>query len=237
MVIQYIRSHSLSAGDRLPSEREFTKMFRTNRVALRNSFNGLEMAGIIYRKHGSGTFVAHHSINHMLDVSRAAGALGLSPQLIVEARLTIEPAVVALSARKANDDDINLIQRAFDTMAHDFQNTGTFSIQHDREFHKAVAYGAHNPLLETILNYLYVIDEESPWVKIRNEVMSGGTVPKEFLQEHQAIIDAIQRRKPRTAQVIVEQHTKQMELLISERMPSMHPESAGSITTEKSPDK
>ncbi len=217
-IIKYIRSHNLRPGDKLPPEREFAALLHLSRLSLRDGLNALQVAGVIYRKHGSGTFVAQQSIRHLLEVSRAVGPLGLSPEEVVEARLTVEPAIVALAARKANDEDMRQMEISLQVMIRECEATGTFSARHDREFHEAMARGAHNPLLESTLNYLYSIDENSSWGHVRNAVLSDQNTVTEFLREHQQMFDAIRGRKPAIAYRVVNEHIERMANLVDAQL-------------------
>ena len=55
---QYIDSHQLSAGARLPTEAEFCKLFKVSRSTVRHALDSLEMTGLVTRMQGSGTFLS-----------------------------------------------------------------------------------------------------------------------------------------------------------------------------------
>ncbi len=228
-ITQFIRQNNLRPGDRLPPEREFAEILKTSRVSLRNSLTALEMAGAVYSKHGSGTFVAQKSLDRLLAVSRTLGPLGIEPELVVEARLALEPSVVALAARKATADDLRVMELMLANMVRDYQETGTFTVDHDREFHQALARGAHNPLLENTLSYLYMIDDESHWVRVRNDVLADAHLVEEFLQEHQDMVTAIRKHNPRVAESIVIRHTEKMARYVGAR------QTATTLSTEATP--
>ena len=52
-----IRSQ-MRPGDALPSERELMEMFGISRMTVRQALAGLEADGLVYRVHGSGTYVS-----------------------------------------------------------------------------------------------------------------------------------------------------------------------------------
>jgi GntR family transcriptional regulator len=54
----YILKNKLLPHDKLPSERDFCRSGGFNRATLRSAINKLGTEGILYRRHGSGTFVA-----------------------------------------------------------------------------------------------------------------------------------------------------------------------------------
>ncbi|GHU80431.1 GntR family transcriptional regulator [Spirochaetia bacterium] len=53
----YIIKNKLAAHERLPSERKLCDSWGFNRTTLRNAIRKLEAEGILYSRHGSGTFV------------------------------------------------------------------------------------------------------------------------------------------------------------------------------------
>jgi GntR family transcriptional regulator len=54
----YIIENKLTAHEKLPSERKFCQFRGFNRITLRSAIKKLELEGILYRRHGAGTFVA-----------------------------------------------------------------------------------------------------------------------------------------------------------------------------------
>jgi GntR family transcriptional regulator len=53
----YIATHSIAPGGALPSERDLTEALGLSRVTIRKAIDLLIGEGLLYRKHGSGTFV------------------------------------------------------------------------------------------------------------------------------------------------------------------------------------
>jgi len=55
-IIRYIRSMDSLNGNKLPREEEFCKIIGVSRATLRTALDEMEVYGIIFRKHGKGTF-------------------------------------------------------------------------------------------------------------------------------------------------------------------------------------
>jgi GntR family transcriptional regulator len=53
---EYIEKMDLADSAKLPSEEHLAEMMSVSRVTIRRAFSELEMEGIIFRKHGQGTF-------------------------------------------------------------------------------------------------------------------------------------------------------------------------------------
>lgn len=81
---QQIASQAYRPGDRLPSESQLASALGVSRATIREALRALEQEGLVYRRHGVGTFVRspHPAILLRLEVNLAvseqASAAGLS---------------------------------------------------------------------------------------------------------------------------------------------------------------
>ena len=57
-----ITSGELKPGEALPSERQLMELYKLSRVTIRQAIGALVNEGLLYRKHGKGTFMAHPRI-------------------------------------------------------------------------------------------------------------------------------------------------------------------------------
>lgn len=62
-VLRYIRTMDLERDNKLPREEAFCKIIGTSRVTLRAALDELASNGMIFRRHGKGTFVNVHSLD------------------------------------------------------------------------------------------------------------------------------------------------------------------------------
>jgi len=67
-LLDQIESGELAPGDRLPPERELSKMLAVNRMTLRQALRVIEMQGLIIRRQGNGTYVAEPKIEREADL-------------------------------------------------------------------------------------------------------------------------------------------------------------------------
>ena len=68
-VLEYISQNGLKRNSQLPSEANIAKTLGVSRNTLREAYISLENEGVIIRRHGIGTFVAHPPIIHDLQQS------------------------------------------------------------------------------------------------------------------------------------------------------------------------
>src|SRR5438552_9456820 len=103
----------LGCGDRLPPERELVRQFHASRVAVREALRTLEHRGLIDVRHGSsgGHFVRAVDaglLRRDFTTLLRLGPVGVSA--LIEARLSLEPAVARLAARRASAEAVTVLR-------------------------------------------------------------------------------------------------------------------------------
>lgn len=82
-IIKNIRSGKLTPGTRLATERNLSITYEVSRVTVRQALQVLERAGVLVRKHGSGTYVAdskiERSVQKLTPFSKTMSNKGLVP--------------------------------------------------------------------------------------------------------------------------------------------------------------
>lgn len=58
-IIEYIEQKNLSAGDRIPTERELSEMLKVSRASVREAIRSLELLGYVVSRQGEGTYIAN----------------------------------------------------------------------------------------------------------------------------------------------------------------------------------
>ena len=103
---EYIRSGQWQVGQRIPPEPELIRHFGVSHNTLREAVQGLIHAGMLMARPGDGTYV---TAADRLDAALAHRLQQADLSRILEARLAIEKAVVALAAQNRNDEDLDRI--------------------------------------------------------------------------------------------------------------------------------
>ena len=211
-VAEQIRRHIslrlIKPGESLPSERELASMFGVGRPTIQHALRLLEAAGLVEARRGrsGGTFVSHPDLDgHAVDglIPRVMRRRKEVENLLLYRRL-IEPPVARLAARTRRSTDLAAMRGALRGMA--AATSEAEYMQHDTDFHLAVARGTGNPYLASAIedirtglnDAISLLPESEAW-------------HKRISREHEALLAAIARRHAAAAEAITEDHVAASE--------------------------
>lgn len=208
----HLRQVGLNSGDRLLPERQLTALLGISRRALREALGEMEFQGRIWRGVGQGTFLGPKPAGVGRATHRAASAARAShPLAIIEARLTLEPALASLAAIKATAADLDAIRRAAARGAEtrDQESWGRW----DGAFHGAIARACHNPLLLAAFEGVEASRALTDWGRLRAAITTAPMRQSSAI-EHEAIAAAIASRDAAAAQRGMRAHLRSVHLAI-----------------------
>jgi GntR family transcriptional repressor for pyruvate dehydrogenase complex len=151
---QLIQDGHLTAGERLPSERDLCERFGVSRVTVREALRILEAGGLVTVKVGArgGAYITTPSsdrigrgIEDYLTMSPS-----ITPAEVTEARLVLELGIVPIVCERATEEDIAGLLALCDE-ADAAIAEGTYTMEMSAEFHIRVARLAHNGAIEMLL--------------------------------------------------------------------------------------
>ena len=147
-------------GQRLPNERELAETFGTSRIIVREAIWDLKKSGLVEVKRGAhgGAFVQEMRHDAVTSVMRDVASLGrVRPAHIIEVRLLIEPAVAALAAERATDEDLREMSQYLATIPK--KQTDEY-VHWQIGFHRMVAKASQNPLFALQVNIFLDFSED-----------------------------------------------------------------------------
>jgi GntR family transcriptional repressor for pyruvate dehydrogenase complex len=144
----------LTAGTRLPSERELSRKLRVSRPSLREALRTLELMGVVDTRHGSGTQVAESGTDVLRTPLEFLFMLD-RPTIedLVETRTLLEVHLAGRAAAQRTDKDLAALQSALKDMKSKLARPIDVT-DPDVRFHQAIAAASHNRLLERLMNCL-----------------------------------------------------------------------------------
>ena len=188
----WISDNGLTAGDRLPPERELAQRLGVSRATLSQALVALEVIGVVEVRHGDGTVVTagHRQSTRIVEAIRShADRL---PE-IIETRDALETKIAALAAARRTDDDLARIDDALAFMEADIEAGGR-GVEGDERFHGAVTAASHSLLLARLMDEIGDLIRET-----RLESLGQPGRPQDSLAGHRAIAEAIRAGDPEAA--------------------------------------
>jgi DNA-binding FadR family transcriptional regulator len=200
LIEHIIRTEGLSAGSRLPTERELTKRSGAGRGAVRRALNILEADNRIIRQVGRGTFLAASAPS-----GESPGDLAVSPAEIMTARLLLEPELMPLVAATATDLDFGEMQRCLDggDAADGYSDFESW----DAALHRSFAVATHNAMIITLSDALSASRRQPLWGGMKQRSFSPERRDG-YRAEHHAIVAALRDRDPEAARHAMRDHLR-----------------------------
>ncbi len=198
-----VDSGQLAPGDQLPPERELAETLGVSRTSLREAIRALEMIGEVETKVGvnGGTFIREISLDHAMSIVQSM--FNRTNQMltdIVEVRLILETKSAFYAAKRRTDDDLAEIYEAIAKMERDI-DTGGLGMKADHAYHLAVAKASENVFLSGLSQLLEDMIEQT-----RLSTLSEKGIPREALEDHKKITDAIANQNAALAEVLMRSH-------------------------------
>jgi GntR family transcriptional repressor for pyruvate dehydrogenase complex len=198
-ICDYIDTHGLTSGDKLPPERVFIELFGVSRSSLREAVRVLSSVGIIDVRHGDGMYVAETrpqtNTAELFDATEQHALRNL-----VETRLGIELAAVTAATRRATDEDLASLQRMLDEQEQRLADDPDF-VWEPLGFELAVVEISGNSWLYDVESLL-----RDSWRALSSGLRASVGRHEEWLSEHRAIVASMRSRNVAQAQRLVMAH-------------------------------
>ncbi len=197
---------TLKPGDQLPAERELAQRFGVSRTAVREAVKALREKGLVEAYSGRGTFITDgttHAVRQSLDLMVKIGQPEGSTHL-AEVRAILEPEIAALAATRIQEAELATMREAVAIMDRAGQDPDAY-IEADLDFHLALAEGAANPLILSLLDSIVGLLREQ---RLRIFKVPGG--PERGQVHHKRILEAVERRDAEAARDTMRAHLGQV---------------------------
>lgn len=200
---ELIERGGFEPGTRLPPERDLAQQLGVSRPSLREALIALDVEGRVEVRSNSGVFVSAAPQGPAAAARRTA-AMGESPSQLMEARSVIEGEVVVLACARTTGAQIERLRQLLEAMGADIERRRA-RVDLDREFHLTLAEMSGNAVLAQMVGELFDERHSPISAKISSRFENTRTW-KSALQEHEAILKAIEARDPIAAQAAMRAH-------------------------------
>ena len=197
---------SLKPGDQLPAERELAQRFGVSRTAVREAVKALREKGLVEAYSGRGTFITdgttqavRQSLDLMVKIGQPEGSAHLA-----DVRAILEPEIAALAAARIQESELATMREAVAVMDRAGQDPDAY-IEADLDFHLALAEGAANPLILSLLDSIVGLLREQ---RLRIFKVPGG--PERGQIHHKRILEAVERHDAEGARNAMRAHLEQV---------------------------
>lgn len=207
-----IVNKSLSAGDRLPAERELAQTFSATRAVVRGALDRLTNEGLLRRRIGSGTFV-NGAAPQPEDPSIKTEQV--SPSDVLEARRVLEVGYLNLVVARATETDFQKMEAELHAMeeAGDQQSFR----QAGYRFHLRVAESSRNALVIAMQRQVMTARSAIGWSTIPS-LNDTPELRKDQIEHLREILTALRERDgPRAARIASDELSKMIGRIISPR--------------------
>ncbi len=200
---EMIQRGEISAGDRLPPERDLAKLLGVSRPTLRAGIRSLATVGILQSRQGAGTFVVEAEESPTLDSSslRMMAALhGFTSDEMFEARLSLEMGIASFAAERATSEQMTQMAEEVAGMYASIDNPAQYLV-HDMRFHQIIAAASGNRILTSLMNMVAKILFE-----YRSKTVKRARDLKDSAEQHHNIYRAMRERSPENARDAMRDH-------------------------------
>jgi GntR family transcriptional repressor for pyruvate dehydrogenase complex len=208
LIIRQIRalisSGKLRPGMRLPSERVLAERLGVGRGHIREALTRLEFYGILKTIPQKGTIVASLGVEALEGlISNLLATQSPDFDSLMEVRALLEVHSARLAARRASEEDLEAVTRAFE----DFRgraDTGHRALEEDHLFHLKIAESTGNSVLHSLIGLI------TPDIIAlsRTGAEEVGERVRSTVGEHERILASLRSRDPEAAAAAMEEHMK-----------------------------
>ncbi|MBP9643897.1 MAG: FCD domain-containing protein [Budvicia sp.] len=202
-----LSSGKFEIGSRLPPEREIAAQFEVSRAVIREALIMLELESLIDVRKGSGVYVINLPDN-VKPAQSAADDVG--PFEMLQARQLLESNIAAFAATQLVKSDIADLRNALEQERLALES-GQTNYDGDELFHTLIAKATQNSLLEDMVHDLWMRRNNSAmWQKLHTHI-SNQDYRRNWLSDHQKILQALQCRDPQGARQAMWQHLENVK--------------------------
>lgn len=202
---QELASGKYPPGSRLPPERDIAERFGVGRAVVREALIMLEIEGYVAVRKGSGIY----ALTMPATLQQQSEALMIGPFELLQARQLLESNIAEFAALQVTPADIKKMRAALDAERQDIESGG--GEDGDKLFHQAIAEATHNNMLLALWKQCWNNREENPMWRQLHERITSNAYRREWLNDHQAILAALQKRDAAAAKLAMWRHLENVK--------------------------
>lgn len=200
-ILGLVTAGNLKAGDQLPPERKLAEDFGVSRPTLREAVKALGVLGVLEIRHGGGVFVSQLSATDILrPLTFFLTLQDVEIGKLYEARQLIEGDIAARAAKNATKADVAELRALIARQEAAIETPEAYR-DVDTAFHSRLAELSDNDFLARAAQSLNVLGLE-----FRRIASETSNVIATSIEDHRAIVDAIERGDAEAARAGMVEH-------------------------------
>lgn len=212
-------SQGIREGTSLPKEREMMEEYGVARTTIREALRLLEMRGLVRMRPGKNggpvvTQPASDSLGENLTLLLQLEQASLRD--VLDARLTLEPAMAKLAAERITTEQLDELERTIKEMRADSTLGDHVFADHNWCFHDTISRAAHSAALKFFLDSLRSIaDGTSAGIHYSPQRHNATAAA------HERIVYALRQRDPGQAEQAMREHIEEIGMFWRSRYPEL----------------
>lgn len=202
-----IQSGQLKAGEKIPSQREFSQRFGISRASLREALLTLETLGLLKTEAGRGTFVA--AAGERSDANNMAPwrySDSYSAFDVFQTRILLEGEIARLSAGRLTQLQLESMEAATQAMEQSWARQDLLTnVEADLEFHRTIVSACSNTMLKALYQTVRDLLTETQRQPIP---ITDPERMNQSIAEHRRIIAALRANDANAARAEMETHIR-----------------------------
>ncbi|WOI56565.1 FCD domain-containing protein [Palleronia sp. LCG004] len=195
-----VAREGIEPGGRLMPERALSVRLDVSRSIIREAIVLLEIEGLVEVRRGSGIYLGDPGATASLPEPDDIG-----PFELLQARQILEAEIAGFAARMVTKADIDRMRATLEGERLSLAN-GDGDYAGDRAFHRQVAEATQNSVLVDMVEDLWRKREQSSiWAGLHRRIFETD-YRADWLDDHQAILDALRARNERAARSAMWRH-------------------------------
>jgi len=187
-----ILNGQLKAGDKVPSQREFSQMLKVSRASLREALLTLETLGLIKTEPGKGTFINPEKPSASRNMAPWRYSESYPVTDVFQTRILIEAQLAGLSAHALSEAELNALTDETDRMEQNWAAGDLLAnVEADLEFHQIIASACPNKML---VDLYQSVREQLTATQIQPIPITAPERMKDSIAEHRRLITALRQR-------------------------------------------
>ncbi len=207
---ELIRTGELSPGDKLPPERELSRIFGVGRSSLREAISILDNMGLLEMRPRQGNFVRQVKSPDLRDpILRMVEEDASHILELYELRKDIELAAAGQAALRRTPKDLQDLAAALEQMEQSLER-GEVVVADERLFHLGLARASKNYVRTHVLSVIFDISHDH-FSLVYEKFIEDGSHLSEIYQQHKKIFEAVQDQNPIAAREAMHEHLSVVE--------------------------